>query len=425
MASGTLRVIEPSEVPQLRRDPVDDETLRQAGEIVDDVRDRGEAAVLEHGIRLGDIEEGEPMVLDDAALQRALSSISSEQREVLERAEKQIATFARAQLDSVHALDVPIPGGRAGHDVAPVARAGCYAPGGRFPLPSSVLMTAVTARVAGVDEIWVASPRPAPVTLAAAAIAGVDGFLAVGGAQAIAAMAYGAGDVPACDAVVGPGNRWVTAAKKLVSGQVRIDMLAGPSELVVLADDTADPETVAADLLAQAEHDPDALPVLVSLSADLVDAVNAVLPRQLADLPTRDTAGAALENGFAVVVGSVAEGCEICNRLAPEHLEVLLERQDEARERLNHYGGLFVGHGTAEVFGDYGAGPNHTLPTGGTARSAAGLSVFTFLRIRTWMEIDDVDGAQRLARDSTTLARMEGLEAHARSAEKRLRDDET
>lgn len=424
MASGTLRVIEPSEVPQLRRNPVDDETLRQAGEIVDDVRDRGEAAVLEHGIRLGDIEEGEPMVLDDAALQRALSSIPSEQREVLERAEKQIATFARAQLDSVQALDVPIPGGRAGHDVAPVARAGCYAPGGRFPLPSSVLMTAVTARVAGVDEVWVASPRPAPVTLAAAAIAGVDGFLAVGGAQAIAAMAYGAGGVPACDAVVGPGNRWVTAAKKLVSGQVRIDMLAGPSELVVLADDIADPETVAADLLAQAEHDPDALPVLVSLSADLVDAVNAVLPRQLADLSTRDTAGAALENGFAVVVGSVAEGCEICNRLAPEHLEVLLERQDEARERLNHFGGLFVGHGTAEVFGDYGAGPNHTLPTGGTARSAAGLSVFTFLRIRTWMEIDELADAQRLARDSALLARMEGLEAHARSAEKRLHDDE-
>jgi phosphoribosyl-ATP pyrophosphohydrolase/phosphoribosyl-AMP cyclohydrolase/histidinol dehydrogenase len=417
-------VIEPSEVPQLRRNPVDDETLRQAGEIVDDVRDRGEAAVLEHGIRLGDIEEGEPMVLDDAALQRALSSIPSEQREVLERAEKQIATFARAQLDSVQALDVPIPGGRAGHDVAPVARAGCYAPGGRFPLPSSVLMTAVTARVAGVDEVWVASPRPAPVTLAAAAIAGVDGFLAVGGAQAIAAMAYGAGGVPACDAVVGPGNRWVTAAKKLVSGQVRIDMLAGPSELVVLADDIADPETVAADLLAQAEHDPDALPVLVSLSADLVDAVNAVLPRQLADLSTRDTAGAALENGFAVVVGSVAEGCEICNRLAPEHLEVLLERQDEARERLNHFGGLFVGHGTAEVFGDYGAGPNHTLPTGGTARSAAGLSVFTFLRIRTWMEIDELADAQRLARDSALLARMEGLEAHARSAEKRLHDDE-
>ncbi|MGM0555700.1 MAG: histidinol dehydrogenase [Myxococcota bacterium] len=425
MSSGTLKIIDASDVPELRRNPVDDVTLQQAAEIVTDVRERGEAAVMHHGVRLGDIEEGVAMVLDDAVLQQALESLEDEEREVLERAHKQIAAFAQAQRDSVQALDVPISGGRAGHDVAPVERAGCYAPGGRFPLPSSVLMTAVTARVAGVKEVWVASPRPAPATLAAAAIAGVDGFLAIGGAQAIAAMAYGAGDVPACDAVVGPGNRWVTAAKKLVSGQVRIDMLAGPSELVVLADESAHAETVAADLLAQAEHDPDALPILVSLDAGLVERVNAELPGQLEALPTKETAGAALENGYAVVVDSLEEGCEICNRLAPEHLEILLEREGEARERLDHFGGLFIGHGTAEVFGDYGAGPNHTLPTGGTARSSAGLSVFTFLRIRTWMKIDDEAAAQRLARDSATLARMEGLEAHARSAEQRLtRDDD-
>ena len=423
MAHSELDIVSVDAIPELRRDPVDDDTLQQASEIVYDVRERGEAAVWEHSLRLGDIEQGQPLALSDADLQQALERIGSEEREVLERAARQIEAFASAQRSSVQELDVPIPGGRAGHDVAPVERAGCYAPGGRFPLPSSVLMTAVTARVAGVDEVWVASPRPAEVTKAAAAIAGVDGFLAVGGAQAIASMAYGAGDVPACDAVVGPGNKWVTAAKKLVSGQVRIDMLAGPSELVVLADTSADAETVAADLLAQAEHDPEAMPILVSLSADLVGDVNEQLAVQLETLSTRDTASAALENGFAVVCDSLEQACDVCDRIAPEHLEILLHREDEAREMLDHFGGLFIGHGTAEVFGDYGAGPNHTLPTGGTARSSAGLSVFTFLRIRTWMNIDDPDQAQRLAKDSAILARMEGLEAHARSAERRLRGD--
>ena len=214
--------------------------------------------------------------------------------------------------------------------VAPVDRAGCYAPGGRFPLPSSVLMTAVTARAAGVRDVWVASPRPDDVTLAAAAVAGADALLAVGGAQAIAALAYGAGDVPPCDVVVGPGNRWVTAAKKLVAGHVGIDMLAGPSELVVLADASADPATVAADLLAQAEHDPDALPVLVATDAELVDRVEIELERQLAALPTRDTAEPAIGNGFAVMAGNLDDAIEVCDRLAPEHLQVL-DRQMPTR----------------------------------------------------------------------------------------------
>ncbi len=241
-------------------------------------------------------------------------------------------------------------------------------------------MTAVTARAAGVAEVWVASPRPASVTLAAAAVAGADAVLAVGGAQAIAALAYGAGPVPACDVVVGPGNRWVTAAKKLVAGDVGIDMLAGPSELVVLADDTADPATVAADLLAQAEHDPDALPVLVTPSPALADAVDAELERQLADLPTRDVAEAALDHGFTVVTADLDEAIRVCDVLAPEHLQVLTDDAHAVAERLEHWGGLFIGAASAEVFGDYGVGPNHTLPTGGVARFKGGLSVLDFLQ---------------------------------------------
>ena len=213
---------------------------------------------------------GEKAVLDKSDLAAAWERVGAEVQALLTRVAGRIRSFAEAQRAALTDVDVAVPGGRAGHKVAPVEVAGCYAPGGRYPLPSSVLMTAVTARAAGVQRVFVASPRPTDVTLAAAHIANADGLLAVGGAQAIAAMAYGVGDVPACDVIVGPGNRWVTAAKSIVSGRCGIDMLAGPSECLVLADETADADIVAADLLAQAEHDADALPVLVTTSTELV-----------------------------------------------------------------------------------------------------------------------------------------------------------
>jgi phosphoribosyl-ATP pyrophosphohydrolase/phosphoribosyl-AMP cyclohydrolase/histidinol dehydrogenase len=225
--------------------------------------------------------------------------------------------------------------------------------------------------------------------------------------------------MPAAHVVVGPGNRFVTAAKKLISGNVNIDMLAGPSELVVYADDTAKPRTIAADLLAQAEHDVDALPILVTESDDLIDAVNEELEKQLADLPTAETACASLRNGFAVLVKNEDEAVAVINRIAPEHLEVLCSYCEKVAPRFRHYGALFLGEGTAEVLGDYGAGPNHTLPTGGTARFTGGLSVFHFLRIRTWMRIERLGEAQEMISDAIRLARFEGLEAHARSAQMR------
>jgi len=259
-----------ADLPNLRRDAVDAATLEGARVIVEAVRSGGEAALRDYAERFGDVAEGGPLVIGRDGLEAALATLGEADRALLVRTAARIRAFAEAQRGALQAITVPIPGGTAGHTAAPVERAGCYAPGGRFPLPSSVLMTAVTARAAGVRTVWVASPRPTVMTLAAAAVAGADALLAVGGAQAIAALAYGAGPVPACDVIVGPGNRWVTAAKQLVSGRVRIDMLAGPSELVVLADDSADPQTVAADLLGQAEHDPDAVPILVTTSATLV-----------------------------------------------------------------------------------------------------------------------------------------------------------
>ncbi len=408
-----------AELPDLRRDPVDAQTLAEAGAIVDAVRDGGEAALRAQAERFSDIAPGAAMVISKPELADARDALPKADRELLERTAERIRTFARTQRAGIQEMSISIPGGRAGHTVVPVERAGCYAPGGRFPLPSSVLMTAVTARAAGVEEVWVASPKPTAMTLAAAAIAGADALLAVGGAHAIAALAYGAGDVPACDVIVGPGNRWVTAAKQLVSGRVRIDMLAGPSELVVLADDTADPSTVAIDLLGQAEHDVDAVPILVSTDAALIGAVELELHAQLATLPTAETARAALNNGFAVKVATIDEGIAVCDRLAPEHLEVVTRGSGAVARQLKHYGGLFIGHRSAEVLGDYGAGPNHVLPTGGTARFKGGLSVLDFLRVRTWLSITDRLEAIELVEDAAALARHEGLEAHARSAERR------
>ena len=420
MSARLLRHRSVAELVSRRGDAVGPEALAVAAPIVEAVRARGESALREYAEQFGDVPAGGPLFIETATLDRALAGLAAGDRARLERVAARIRTFAEAQKRALGPVSITVPGGTAGHWIAPLERAGCYAPGGRYPLPSSVLMTAVTARTAGVKEIWVASPRPGPMTLAAAAIAGADGVLAAGGAHAIAALAFGAGPVSACDVVVGPGNRYVTAAKQLVGSRVAIDMLAGPTELVIFADATASPTTIAADLLAQAEHDPDAVPILVSLDPTLTDRVEAELARQLAVLPTAPVARAALLNGGVVVVGSIEDGVAACNALAPEHLELLFDSPAAVAPRLAHYGALFIGAGSAEVLGDYGAGPNHVLPTGRTARSRGGLSVHTFLRVRTWLRIDDRAAARPLVEDAAWFGRVEGLEAHARSAERRL-----
>lgn len=412
-----MRRISADAIDMTREDPVDAATLEGATKIVNAVRTGGDAALRRYAIEFGDLTETAPIVLDREALTAALDEIPSDDRALLERTAQRIRRFATAQRRTLGDLTTGVAGGRAGHEWVPVDTAGCYAPGGRYPLPSSVLMTAVTARAAGVAKVWVASPRPTAMTKAAAAVAGADALLTVGGAQAIAALAYGTESVPRCDAVVGPGNRWVTAAKQLVAGRVAIDMLAGPSELVVVADEHADPEIVAADLLAQAEHDPDALPVLITTSVEFADRVDAQLASQLADLPTATVARAALGNGFTLVVADLAEAVDTVDVLAPEHLELHI-RGDLPRAP-RHFGALFVGRGAAEVLGDYGAGPNHVLPTSGSARFVGGLSVLTFSRLRTWLRIDHLDAARPMVDDAIALARHEGLEAHARAAELR------
>jgi phosphoribosyl-ATP pyrophosphohydrolase/phosphoribosyl-AMP cyclohydrolase/histidinol dehydrogenase len=282
-------------------------------------------------------------------------------------------------------------------------------------------MTAIAARAAGVRRVVVASPNASDVMLAAAAIAGADEFLCAGGAHAIGALAYGVDGLAPCDVIVGPGNRWVTAAKRIVSGDVAIDMLAGPSELVVIADDGADPEIVAADLLAQAEHDPDATAGLITTSERLARTVDNALERRLRDLQTADIARRSLlDRGFVCVVESLEEAAKASDAFAPEHLQLSVRDPDALRSMIGHAGAIFAGERTAEVFGDYGVGPNHTLPTGGAARRSAGLSVMHFLRVRTWIRMDNASDLSGVIHDAASMARIEGLEAHARAAEARL-----
>ncbi len=419
MNTPVLKRLTPTDDLPARRHALAPETLTQAESMVRDVRERGEPALREYAERFDALPRGATLVRSRAELEAAFAELPEETRDLLTRTAARIQRFAEAQRECLRDLTFDIPGGTAGHTICPLNVAGCYAPGGRYPLVSSMLMTAVTARAAGVTTVWAASPNPTPLMLAAAALAGADGLLAVGGAQAIAALAYGVGGAPACDAIVGPGNRWVTAAKHIVSADVRIDMLAGPSELLILADHTADPVLVAADLLAQAEHDVDARPMLLSTSPLLIDAVDRELTRQLETLPTRDTAAAAVAGGFAMSVPDLDEAVRLCNRIAPEHLELHVEDADRLAPRLGNCGCMFVGSRSAEVLGDYGAGPNHTLPTGGTARFTSGLSVHNFLRQHTWIRFDSTTAETELLDDAAALARIERLEAHARSAELR------
>ena len=399
----------------------DSEALRIAGEILDDVERRGESALREYAERLGDLSPGDDLLLDRAALTRAHDAVDPDARDLLQRVADRIRAFAEAQRASASNLDAVLPGGRGGHRLVPIETIGCYAPGGRFPLPSSALMTAIPPRVAGAGSVWVASPRPTPAMQAAALIAGADGLLAVGGAQAIAALAFGVGGVPRCDKIVGPGNRFVTAAKQLLYGRVGLDTIAGPSELLVVASPDADPERIAADLLAQAEHDPDAVPLLCAFDASTVEAVRAEAGRQLATLPTATIARQALAAGGALLAADIDGAAKICDAVAPEHLHLHGDLAETLALRVRRYGSLFVGGATPEAAGDYGAGPNHTLPTSGAAAFDSGLSVFAFLRRPSWLSLAPGDNDyEGLLRDTAALARLEGLEAHARSAELRF-----
>lgn len=418
--STHLRRLAPADVAPRRGGAVPAEALAVAQQIVGAIEQDGEAALRRWAERLGDLAPGAPLVLGRAACDQALARLPAATVALLGRTAERIARFAMAQRQSLLPLDVAVPGGRAGHDVVPVDAAGCYAPGGRYPLPSSVLMTAVTARVAGVRDIVVASPRPDDVTLAAAAIAGATRVLPVGGAQAIAAMAFGTETIPAVDKIVGPGNAFVNEAKRQVFGQVGIDQLAGPSEIFVVADETGKASMIATDLLAQAEHDVRTRVGLITTDRALAEATLAEVERQLETLPTANVAGPAWrDNGQIVVCADEAAMIAYSDLIAAEHLQVHTRDPQATAKKLSNYGSLFIGELASVVYSDKCCGTNHTLPTMAAARYTGGLWVGSYVKICThqWLE---PAGVAAVAPPAMRQSATEGMEGHRRAAALRV-----
>jgi histidinol dehydrogenase len=420
-------VLEPgqslSDADLARSGGVDAEVLGVAARIVDDVRARGDEALREYTATFDKAEIAEFRVTPEE-IEAAVAAVEPEFLDAIAAAAEAIEDFHRRQLPQ--SWFTTQPGGIfLGQKVTPIGRAGIYVPGGRAKYPSSVLMTAIPATVAGVDEIVMVVPPAAdgtvnPYTLAAAAEAGVDEIYRVGGAQAVAALAYGTASIPRVDKIVGPGNAYVTAAKKLVMGDVGIDMLAGPSEVLILADESAVPAFIAIDLMAQAEHDPRAATYLVTTDPELPGFVEEAIAMLLEESPRSEiTARSLADNGLVVVCPDVASALDVSNFIAPEHLEVQMSEPFELLGSIRNAGAIFLGAWTPESVGDYVAGPNHVLPTGGTARFSSPLSVDDFVKKSSVLSYS----AEALEADGDIvleIAGKEGLWAHARAVSLRL-----
>ena len=394
-------------------------------QIVTDVKARGDTAVLEYTARFDrvDVKRLADLELAPDELARAHRALPVEQRAALEQAAQRVRAYHERQRAESWAY-TEADGTQLGQQITPLDRVGIYVPGGKAAYPSSVLMNALPARVAGVGEIIMVVPTPDgeknALVLAAAHIAGVGRVFTIGGAQAVAALAYGTQTIPQVDKIVGPGNAYVAAAKRRVFGVVGIDMIAGPSEILVIADASANPEWIAMDLFSQAEHDEVAQAILISPDAKLIDAVMREIARLLPTMPRKDVIAASLVNrGALIKVRDLDEACALANRIAPEHLELALVDAPAWLPKLKHAGAIFVGYWTSEALGDYCAGPNHVLPTARSARFSSPLGVYDFQKRSSVIQVSQA-GAQTLGRIAVTLAQGEGLSAHAQSAGYRI-----
>ncbi|VVE55814.1 histidinol dehydrogenase [Pandoraea aquatica] len=402
---------------------------RAAAEILADVKARGDAAVIEYTNKFDRLSAADMGALELPAdvLAAALEGLEPKRRAALEAAAARVRAYhekQRIECGSHSWQYTESDGTVLGQKVTPLDRVGIYVPGGKAAYPSSVLMNAIPARVAGVKEIVMVVPTPDgvqnPLVLAAAHIAGVDRVFTIGGAQAVGALAYGTETVPAVDKIVGPGNAFVAAAKRRVFGTVGIDMIAGPSEILVICDGSTDPDWVAMDLFSQAEHDELAQSILLCPDAEYIARVYASLERQIDEMPRREVIAASLQGrGALIKVRDMAEACEIANVIAPEHLEISAETPQQWGDKIRHAGAIFLGKFTSESLGDYCAGPNHVLPTSRTARFSSPLGVYDFIKRSSLIEVSE-GGARMLGEIAAELAYGEGLQAHARSAEYRL-----
>lgn len=405
----------------------DDGVNQRVLEIIQAVRERGDAALVEYTQRFDGLEVASmaDLILPRERLEVALTRISPAQREALEVAAERVRSYHEKQKqDSWRYTEAD--GTVLGQKVTPLDRAGLYVPGGKASYPSSVLMNAIPAKVAGVPEVVMVVPTPRgeinEIVLAAAAIAGVDRVFTIGGAQAVAALAYGTESVPPVDKIVGPGNIYVATAKRHVFGKVGIDMIAGPSEILVVCDGQTDPDWIAMDLFSQAEHDEDAQSILVSPDADFLDRVAESIAKLLPTMERAEIIRTSLEGrGALIQVADMAQAIEVANRIAPEHLELSVADPEAWLPEIRHAGAIFMGRYTAEALGDYVAGPNHVLPTSGTARFSSPLGVYDFQK-RSSIIFCSPDGASELGKSASVLARGESLTAHARSAEYRIKN---
>ena len=407
---------------------VDPEITRRAEAIVEDVRARGDAAVLEYTARFDRLpaEKLSDLVITAEEMRRALETLPSEQREALEAAARRIRVFHENELEKSFSVCDEY-GNKLGQRVTPVDSVGLYVPGGLAAYPSSVLMNAMPARVAGVRRIEMVVPTPGgqknQLVLAAASLAGVSRAFTIGGAQAVAALAYGTETIGAVDKIVGPGNAYVAAAKRKVFGRVGIDMIAGPSEILVICDGKTNPDWIAMDLFSQAEHDVLAQAVLLTPDAAFADAVAASMDRQIESMPRKEIIRQSLANrGAIIVTRDLEEACRIADTIAPEHLEMSTEDPEKWAELIHHAGAIFLGRFSSEALGDYCAGPNHVLPTSRTARFSSPLGVYDFQKRTSMIHVQSA-GVAPLARIAECLAKGESLYAHAASARYRNQED--
>jgi len=405
---------------------IDGGVAKIVADILADVKQRGDAAVIEYTNKFDrmNLTQAGEFELDQTQLQQALAAIDAEQRQALETAAQRIRAYAEHQ--KMESWSITEDDGTVlGQSVNPMDRVGLYVPGGKAAYPSSVLMNAIPAKVAGVPELIMVVPTPDGETnklvLAAAAIAGVDRVFTIGGAQAVAALAYGTETIPKVDKITGPGNSFVATAKRMVFGVVGIDMIAGPSEILVVCDGKTDPDWIAMDLFSQAEHDEEAQSILVCPDAEFIQQVKHSIETLLKDMPRKDIIRTSLENRAVMIsVTDMEQAIEVANHIAPEHLELSIENADKWAKKVRHAGAIFIGRYTAEALGDYCAGPNHVLPTSGTARFSSPLGVYDFQK-RSSLIGCSAKGASELGKAASILARGEGLTAHARSAEYRIK----
>lgn len=389
------------------------EALDSVSKIIEDVKNNKNKALIEYSKSFndGNFENEKDFLVSENEIEEAYNNTDKDVVKSIKKAHKSVLEFAKKQFSCIKEFETKIGESVLGHKIIPLNRVLCYVPGGNYPLPSSCIMTVTPAKVAGVKEIYLTSPKIRPQTIVAAHIAGADKIYKLGGAQAISAFAYGTESILPVDKIVGPGNKYVTFAKKYVYGTCDIDFLAGPSEVLIVADETANPDLISADMLAQSEHDKDARSYLVTTSRDLAIKVQKSAEKQLETLKTKEIAQIAFEKSSAIIVNSIDEAIEISNQRAPEHLELMFKDADKFKDKFINYGSLFVGENCAEVFGDYCSGTNHVLPTNMAARYTGGLSVFDFIKILTWQNIDK-NMAKDLAKTASKLAGAEGLFAH-------------